>query len=160
MPATNPPTQSTKVLSDREVVITHEFDAPAAKVFAAYTDPKQVPQWWGSPKGALTVDRMDVRPGGGYRFLQRKPDGSTMASVGTYLEVKPVTRLVYTFQVEGQPGAPVVTTVDLAEAAGATTLTLTIEFPSKEARDVAVQYGAHGGAQAALKALAGFVEAA
>lgn len=155
-----PATPTTKPLSDRACQITQALRAPAAKVFAAYTDPKQVPQWWGSPKGALTVDRMDVRPGGGYRFLQRKPDGSTMASLGSYLEVKPVTRLVYTFQVEGQPGAPVVTSVDLAEAGGVTTLTLTIEFPSKEARDVAVQYGAHGGAQAALKALASFVEAA
>ncbi|HJQ93400.1 MAG TPA: SRPBCC domain-containing protein [Candidatus Thermoplasmatota archaeon] len=148
-----------KMLPDRTIALRHAFRSPAAKVFAAYTDPKQVPQWWGFPKGSLQVDRMDVRPGGGFRFLQRMPDGTTMASVGSYLEVKPVTRLVYTFQVEGQPGAPVTTTVELAEMAGATTLTLTIEFPSKEACDAAVQYGAVGGAKAAMETLARFLEA-
>jgi uncharacterized protein YndB with AHSA1/START domain len=154
------PTPNPNPVSDRAIVLTHTFRAPAAKVFAAYTDPKQVEQWWGFSTGSLQVERMDVRVGGGYRFLQRMPDGSTMASGGSYLEVKPVTRLVYTFQVEGQPGAPVTTTVDLAEGAEGTTLTLTLEFPSKEARDAAAQYGAAGGAKAALKQLESFLEAA
>ena len=152
-------TPTTKVLSDRAFAVTHTFRAPAARIFAAYTDAKQVPQWWGFPKGSLQVERMDVRNGGGFRFLQRMPDGSTMASSGSYLEVKPVTRLVYTFKVEGQPGAPVTTTVELVEAAGVTALTLTIEFPSKEAHDTAMQYGALGGAKAALAALAAYLGA-
>lgn len=145
------------VLSDREIRIEHTFRSPAAKVFAAYTDPKQVAQWWGSPKGRFQVDRMDVRTGGGFRFLQTLPDGSTMASSGSYVEVRPVTRLVYTFHIEGQPGAPVTTSVDLAETPAGTVLTLTLEFPSREARDAAAQYGASGGAKAALLALARFL---
>ena len=149
-------TTKTKVLSDRAFALTHTIRAPAAKVFAAYTDPKQVAQWW-DPTGGLQVERMEVRLGGGYRYVKRMPDGSTMVFIGSYLEVNPVTRLVYTFQVEGQPGSPVTTTVELAEAAGRTTLTLTTEFPSKEERDAAVQYGAVGGAKAALVQLARFL---
>ena len=151
-------TKTTKP-SDRAFVLTRTLRAPAAKIFAAYADPKQLPQWW-DPKGGLRVERMDVRVGGGYRFIQRTPEGGTMAFVGSYLEVKPVTRLVYTFQMEGQPGAPVTTSVDLAEAAGTTTLTLTLEFVSKEALAVAVQYGAVGGAKSALEALAAFLGSA
>jgi uncharacterized protein YndB with AHSA1/START domain len=149
-------TTKTNVLSDRAFSLTHTFRAPAAKVFAAYTDPKQLAQWW-DPTGGLQVERMEVRAGGGYRYVKRLPGGGTMAFIGSYLEVEPVTRLVYTFQVEGQPGSPVTTTVELAEAAGTTTLTLTTEFPSKQERDAAVQYGALGGAKAALLQLAAFL---
>ncbi len=149
-------TPTTKVVSDRAFTVTHTFRAPAARIFAAYTDPKQVPQWWDT-KGGLLVERMEVRVGGGYRYLKRLPDGTTMTFIGSYLEVKPVTRLVYTFQVEGKPGSPVTTTIELAEVAGATTLTLTTEFPSKQERDVAVQYGALAGAKAALNSLAAFL---
>jgi uncharacterized protein YndB with AHSA1/START domain len=153
-------TASKTALSDREVQLQHTIRAPAAKVFAAYTDPKQVPQWWGHPKGTLKVDRMDVRVGGSYRFLQPMANGQTLVSVGSYVEVKPVTRLVYTFQVEGQPGAPVTTIVELAESAGQTTLTLTLQFASRETKDMAVQYGAAAGAKGALHQLAQFVEGA
>jgi uncharacterized protein YndB with AHSA1/START domain len=153
------PTPTTTAISDREVRLVHTFRAPAARIFAAYTDPKQVPQWWGYPKGSLSVASMDVRVGGSYRFLQKWPDGRTMASIGSYLEVEPPTRLVYTFQIEGQPGTPVTTVVDLAEAEGKTTLTLTLRFGSKEAKDMAVQYGAVAGAKGAFLQLAEFVEA-
>jgi uncharacterized protein YndB with AHSA1/START domain len=149
----------TKRLADRTIALTHTFGVPAAKVFAAYTDAKQVAQWWGFPKGSLKVDRVDVRPGGGFRFTQSLPDGRTLVSTGSYLEVKPVTRLVYTFKMEGMPGEPVTTTIELAEDAGRTTLTLTIEFPSKEAKDMAAKFGASAGAKASLLSLAEFLGA-
>lgn len=150
-------TPAKTVLSDREIRIEHTFRAPAARVFAAYTDPKQVPQWWGFPPGSLQVESMDVRVGGGFRFLQRLPDGTTLASRGSYLEVRPVTRLVYTFQMEGMAGDPVKTTVDLAERDGGTALTLTLEFPSREVRDVAMRHGAAAGAKASVLSLAKFL---
>lgn len=152
-------TSNKTILADREIQLSRTFRAPAAKLFAAYTDPKQVPEWWGYPKGSLKVDRMDVRTGGSYRFLQTWPDGRVMASIGSYVDVKPVTRLVYTFQIEGQPGAPVTTVVDLAESGGQTTLTLTLQFATKEAKELAMQYGAAAGAKGALHQLAAFVEA-
>jgi uncharacterized protein YndB with AHSA1/START domain len=140
-----------RVLSDREFAIEHTFHAPAAKVFAAYTDPETLPLWWAPPGGTIAVERMDVRPGGSYRFVQRA-HGQEMVFVGTYVEVKPVTRLVYTFAVEGQ-GNEVTATIELKERDGVTHATLTNRFVSKEARDTMVKYGAEAGARAAWNQL-------
>lgn len=141
-------------LSDREFVLEHTFHAPAAKVFAAYVDPKLIAQWWAPKGGAIRVDTMDVRPGGAWRFVQRNPNGPETVFGGTYLEVKPVHRLVYTFQVEGQPGGPLTATVDLKESGGVTRLTLTNLCPTKEVRDAMVNYGAAAGAKVAWDRLA------
>jgi uncharacterized protein YndB with AHSA1/START domain len=146
----------TDTLADRTFTVKRTMRAPAAKIFAAYTDPLQVPQWWG-PKGDLRVEGMDVRPGGTFRYLQKGPDGRTVTYVGSYLEVKPVTRLVYTFKMEGQPGQAVITTVDLAEDAGATAVTVTLEFSSKEALEAAAKFGAMAGAKWALDNLARYL---
>lgn len=147
------PQASARVISDREFVLEHVFRAPAAKVFAAYTDPKLVPQWWSGRPGAVRVETMDVRPGGAWRYVQRMPNGHEMAFFGTYLEVTPVTRLVYTFATEGQPGE-IRATVELAEHDGETRLTLTNLCPSKEARDAMLKYGAAAGAKVAWDRLA------
>jgi uncharacterized protein YndB with AHSA1/START domain/catechol 2,3-dioxygenase-like lactoylglutathione lyase family enzyme len=150
---TNPRPQ-TQVLSDREFVLTHTFRAPAAKVFAAYTDPKLLPLWWGRKGGTLRVEAMDVRPDGHYRFHQSMPNGQSAVYSGTYLEVSPVSRLVYTFQVEGQT-PPLTATVELSETGdGSTVLTLTNLCASKEVRDSMVQFGAAAGAKAAWDQLA------
>ena len=140
--------------SDREFVLEHTFHAPAAKVFAAYVDPKLVAQWWAPKGGSIRVDAMDVRPGGKWRFVQRNPNGPEMVFTGTYLEVKPVHRLVYTFQVEGQPGGPLTATVDLKETGGTTRLTLTNLCATKEERDAMVKYGAVAGAKVTWDRLA------
>jgi uncharacterized protein YndB with AHSA1/START domain len=141
-----------RTVSETEFSIEHTFHAPAAKVFGAYTDPKILPRWWAPPGGALTIDHMDVKPGGSYRFIQ-EAYGRKMAFVGKYLEVRPVTRLVYTFLAEGQ-GYEVTTTVELSERDGVTHAVMTNRWPSKEARDTAVQYGAERGARASWEQLA------
>jgi uncharacterized protein YndB with AHSA1/START domain len=133
--------------SEREFVVEHHFQAPAAKVFAAYTDPHLLAQWWAPKGGSLAVETMDVRPGGAYRFVQREPNGQQLVFVGRYLEVNPVTRLVYTFGVEGQ-GNEIRATVDLKESQGKTSLRLTNLCASKEVRDMMLQYGAEAGARA------------
>lgn len=147
-----------RTLSESEFAIEHTFHAPAAKVFAAYTDPHVLPRWWAPPGGSLAVERMDVRPGGSYRFVQ-EAHGRRMVFHGIYLEVKPVTRLVYTFVVEGQ-GNEVTTTVELTERGGVTHAVMTKRFPSKEVRDTALKYGAEAGAKAAWDALARALEVA
>lgn len=147
--------QSKQVL-ERGFSIEHTFRAPAAKVFGAYTDPKLVPQWW-APKGtSMTVESMDVREGGSYRYVMQQPDGTKMVFKGRYLEVTPVTRLVYTFMVEGQ-GGEVTTTIELSETPAGTVMKLTNLFASKEERDVAMQYGAEAGARSAMGALDAFL---
>ncbi|MCA1812047.1 MAG: SRPBCC domain-containing protein [Halobacteriales archaeon] len=147
-------TGSLRAVSDREFVLEYTFDAPAARVFAAYTDPKLVPLWWANKGSSIRVDRMDVRPGGEWRFVQRSGDGPEMAFRGVYREVKPVTRLVYTFVAEANPGREIVATVELAERDGKTHLTLTNLCGSKEERDGMVQYGAEAGARVAWDRLA------
>ncbi len=151
-----PAHQATKVLSDREFALTHEFDASASKIFAAYTDPKQVPKWWVAKGASMRVDKMDVRPGGSWRFVQHAADGREMVFRGDYLEVKPVTRLVYTFQAEGQPNV-VTTTVELREAGGKTHATLTFLAETKELLDTMLKYGAEAGARAAWKQLEAYL---
>jgi uncharacterized protein YndB with AHSA1/START domain len=92
-------------VSDREVKIERVFDAPRDLVFRAYTDPGLIPRWWGPGYLTTTVEQMDVRPGGTWRYVQRDPDGNEYAFHGEYREVDPPARLVSTFEFEGAPGA-------------------------------------------------------
>ena len=120
--------------SDREVVVTRTFDAPARLVFEAWSRPELFKRWW-VPKSmgmSLRSCEMDVRVGGKYR-LAFEPDG--FAFFGTYLEVTPPSRLVWSNE-EGGEGGPV-TTVTFEEKAGQTLLVLRELYPSKEALDAA-----------------------
>ena len=146
------PIAEARELSDREFTMERTFRAPMAKVFAAYTDPNLLPRWWPPRGGSLKVEAMDLRPGGGYRFVQRDASGRTVVVVGTYLEIVPVTRLVYTFGFEGQ-GNGITATVELSESGGETLLRLTNLCESRTARDMALRYGADTGARAAWSRL-------
>lgn len=121
--------------SDREIVSERVFDAPRERVFAAYTDPELIPQWWG-PRGTTTiVDEMDVRPGGAWRFVNRGPDGEESGFRGTYREVTPPERIVQTFEWEGMPGHVMVDTATFDDLGGRTKLTVTSLFHTSEERD-------------------------
>lgn len=120
--------------SDREVVVTRAFNAPARIVFEAWTTPELFKQWW-VPKSMGMVLRsceMDVRVGGRYR-LEFEPDA--LAFFGTYSEVTPHSRLVWTNDEGGDGGS--VTTVTFEEKDGKTLLVLHELYPSKEALDAA-----------------------
>ena len=119
--------------SERELVVTRTFNAPARIVFEAWTKPELFKQWW-VPKSLgmfLRSCEMDVRVGGKYR-LEFEPDA--MAFFGTYLEVTPHSRLVWTNE-ESDEGS--VTTVTFAEKGGKTLLVMHELYPSKEALDAA-----------------------
>ena len=119
--------------SEREVVITRTFDAPARIVFEAWTQAELFKQWW-VPKSfgmvLLSCD-MDVRVGGGYRLVFKHGD-STMAFFGKYIEVTPPSRLAWTNE-ESAEGA--VTTVTFEDKGGKTLLVVQETYPSKEALD-------------------------
>jgi uncharacterized protein YndB with AHSA1/START domain len=120
--------------SDREVVVTRTFDGPARIVFEAWTKPELFRRWW-VPKSmgmALRSCEMDVRVGGTYRLVF-EPDG--VAFFGTYLEVTPNSRLVWTNDEGGGDGP--VTTVTFEERGGRTLLVMHELHPSKEALDAA-----------------------
>jgi uncharacterized protein YndB with AHSA1/START domain len=120
--------------SERELVVTRTFNGPARIVFEAWTKPELFRRWW-APKSmgmSLLSCEMDVRVGGKYR-LEFEPDA--MAFFGTYLEVTPHSRLVWTNE-EGGEGGPV-TTVTFEDKGGKTLLVLHELYSSKEALDAA-----------------------
>jgi uncharacterized protein YndB with AHSA1/START domain len=119
--------------SDREVVVTRTFDAPAHIVFEAWTKPELIQRWWvpRSMDMSLLSCEMDVRVGGKYRFVF----GEGMEFFGRYLEVIPHSRLVWTNEEGGEDGS--VTTVTLEEKGGKTLLVMSELYPSKEALDAA-----------------------
>ena len=119
--------------SERELVVTRTFNGPARLVFEAWTQAELFRQWW-VPKSmgmSLLSCEMDVRVGGTYR-LEFEPEG--MAFFGTYLDVTPHSRLVWTNE-ESDEGS--VTTVTFAEEGGKTLLVMHELYPSKEALDAA-----------------------
>lgn len=149
---------TSRAASEREIVVERTIHAGPERIFGAYTDPQLVQRWWPPPGSSLRIEQMDVRPGGRYRYVQRMADGRELVYVGDYLEVQPHSRLVYTFEVEGQ-GNPVTTTVELRGQGESTRVTLTNLCASKEIREMMVKYGAEAGAKAALGQLARLVEA-
>ena len=118
--------------SDREVLVTRTFNAPARIVFEAWTKPELMKRWW-VPKSmnmALISCEMDVRVGGKYRFVF----GEGMEFFGRYTEVIPNSRIVWTNE-EGGEDAASITTVTFEEKDGKTLLVMTELYPSKEALD-------------------------
>jgi len=140
--------------SDREIAGTRVLDAPPELVFKAYTDPELIPQWWGPRRYTTTVDKMDVRPGGVWRFVQRAADGGEHAFNGVFREIVPPKRLVYTFNYEGTPGHEAVETVTFEEAErGKTTITDHVLFATREDRDGMLNSGMEEGAAESIERL-------
>ncbi len=148
MTATESGTLIVTTPSDREVVATRVFDAPRELVWKAYTEPEHLQQWMLGPAGwTMPVCEMDLRPGGAYRFVWRKEDGTEMTITGTVREVEAPERMVSTEEWGGDwPEA--LNTIDFAEDDGRTTLTTTTVYPSKEARDAALGTGMTDGMSA------------
>ncbi|HVO56635.1 MAG TPA: SRPBCC family protein [Dongiaceae bacterium] len=130
--------------SDRELIVTRTFDAPARVVFEAWRNPELFKRWW-VPKSAgmsLVSCEMDVRTGGGYRLVFRHPAfEQPMAFFGTYKEVTPHQRIVWTNE-ETDQGA--VTTVTFEENGGKTLLTLHELYPTNAALEEALAGSAEG----------------
>src|SRR5688572_18310955 len=123
--------------SDRELVVTRTFNAPARIVFEAWTKPELFKQWW-VPKSMgmfLRSCEMDVRVGGGYRLVFGEDASHTDQFFGRYIEVTPHSRLVWTNDESGDDGP--VTTVTFEEQGGKTLLVIHELYPSKEALDAA-----------------------
>jgi uncharacterized protein YndB with AHSA1/START domain len=135
--------------SDVEIVGSRIMDAPPDLVFKAYTDPELIPQWWGPRRYATVVDKLDLRPGGSWRFLNRGADGAEHWFNGVYREIVPPHRLVYTFNYEGAPGGEVIETVTFEQVEGGKTrMTDHMRFASRADRDGMLSSGMEeGGAE-------------
>ncbi len=133
--------------SDREVVVTRQFNAPRNLVWDAHTKPELVKRWLLGPDGwSMPICEIDLRVGGAYRYGWRNDaDGNEFGFEGVHREIVNHERIVTTERFVGPPGDmppdEAVNTLVLTEAHGRTTLTLTMLFASKEARDGAVATG-------------------
>jgi uncharacterized protein YndB with AHSA1/START domain len=131
--------------SERELVTTRKFNAPARILFRAWTTPELFQRWWVPKSFGMTLlsYEADVRVGGRYRLVFSHPAApEPMAFFGTYLEVTPHSRLVWTNEEVGESGQ--VTTVTFEERDGQTLLVVHDLYPSKEALDEAIASEATG----------------
>ena len=115
------------------------------------TDPELIPRWWGPKYLTTSVDRMEVRKGGVWRYVQTDGAGDRYAFNGVYHEVTPSERLVYTFEFEGMPGHILLETVTFEEHDGKTFLTDQSVFQSVADRDGMLSSGMEGGASESME---------
>jgi uncharacterized protein YndB with AHSA1/START domain len=139
--------------ADTQILITREFDAPKELVYKAYTTPELVRRWWHANRGEMKVCDIDLRVGGGWRFVMEAPNYGEVAFHGEYREIVPNERIVATEVFEPYPDAEAVDTLTLSEQDGRTLLTLLVEHQTKEARDAHVESGMEDGLQDALDLL-------
>jgi uncharacterized protein YndB with AHSA1/START domain len=148
--------------SDPRVMIgTREFDAPRDLVYAVFTDPKHLAQWWGPNGFTTTTLSFDMRPGGVWRFVMHGPDGRDYQNRITYEEVVPPQRLVYRHG-GGEDVEPVHfrQTITFEDLGGRTRIIWRGDFPSAAERDRVIrEYGANTGLVQTLARLEQYVSA-
>lgn len=149
----NTGTLSVSTPTDLEIVMTRVFDAPRALVYEAFSKPELLRQWFGPRGWSLAVCEVDLRVGGGFRFVLRGPDGKEMGMRGTYLELAPPERSVHLESFDDYPGESQVTSL-FVETSGQTTLTVTVLYPSKQVRDAVIHSGMEHGAAESYDRLA------
>lgn len=131
--------------TDLEILSERIFDAPRERVFAAWTDAELIPKWWGLRSTETIVDQLDLRVGGAWRFVERMEDGTEIGFRGSYREVVPPERLVYSFEWEGMPGHVSVDILTFEDLDGRTKLTARTLFHTVEDRDGMIESGMEKG---------------
>ena len=139
--------------TDEQILITREFDAPKELVYKAWTTPELVRRWWHANRGEMTTCEIDLRVGGGWRYVMVTPDGFEVGFHGEYREIVPNERLVSTEVYEGMPDGEALDTLTLTEVDGRTTLEILVEHQSKEHRDAHIASGMEDGMQDAMDLL-------
>ena len=145
--AANSQTFTVTTPSDHEIRMTRLFDAPRHLVFEAMTKPEHVRRWWGCLGDGYSVPvcEIDLRPGGRWRFVNRHPKGE-VAFHGEYREITPPSRLVFTEIFEDFPDTVSVVTTEFADENGKTRMTATVQYPSRDVRDMVIASGMSTGA--------------
>ena len=154
----NPGNLKLTTRGDREIVMTRDFNAPRTLVFDAFTKPELLKQWLLGPPGwTMPVCEIDLRVGGAYRYVWRQiSDGQEMGMGGVFREIAAPERVVTTekFDEAWYPGEAVGTLV-LVEHGGITTITQTLLYQSREARDAVLKSGMEKGVGASYDRLDG-----
>jgi uncharacterized protein YndB with AHSA1/START domain len=145
--------------ADRQMVITRTIDAPRALVWQAWTQPQHIAAWWGPDGFRTTIHEMAVAVGGVWRFIMHEPDGTDYPNRIVYREIVEPERLVYDHD-DDSPN-PIISfrsTVTFENMGGRTTVTMRAVFPTKEAREAALKFGAEEGGKQTLARLDGHVK--
>jgi uncharacterized protein YndB with AHSA1/START domain len=139
-----------------DIVMTRALNAPRTMVFDAFTKSELVKRWLLGPDGwTMPICEIDLRVGGNYKYVwRRESNGKEMVMYGTYKEVLAPERIVSTekFQDPWYPGEAI-TSLQLVEQAGRTTVTQTMHLPNREARDGILKSGMESGVEASYKRL-------
>lgn len=123
------------------------FNAPPELVFKAHTDADLMRRWWGQKSSITTIDKLEARAGGQWRFVDHTDDGSEYAFHGVFHEVTSPERIVWTFEFEGMPGHVILETMTFEALAGNKTRLVTASiYQSVEDRDTMIAYGMEEGA--------------
>jgi uncharacterized protein YndB with AHSA1/START domain len=144
--------------SERELVVSRTINGPARIVFEAWTKPELFKRWWVPKSSGLSLIscEIDVRVGGKYRLVFKHPAApEPMAFFGSYIEVTPSSRIVWTN--DEQPEGATITTVTFEEQGGKTLVTLCELYPTKKALDDAIASGSTGGMPEQLEQLEDFI---
>jgi uncharacterized protein YndB with AHSA1/START domain len=137
-----------------QFVITREFDAPRDLLFRAYTDPELLVQWLGPRALTMTIDRLEARDGGTWRFIHRDADGNEFGFHGVHHGTpSPDNGIVRTFEFEGFPGYVSLETLTFEERGHKTVARTNVVFQSVEARDGHLQSGMEGGFNESMERL-------
>jgi uncharacterized protein YndB with AHSA1/START domain len=133
--------------------MSRSFDAPRTLVFEVHSKAEHLKRWWGPRKYDMPVCEIDFRPGGAWRMVHWA-DGEEYAFRGTFLEIIPPEKIVWTFEFEGMPGHVATETMTLTERDGKTNITTHSLYSSREDRDAMLQSGMEEGASESYDRLA------
>lgn len=146
--------------SEREIVVTRTFNAPAQLVFDFHTKPEHLQKWLLGPPGwSMPICEVDLRVGGAYRYVWRSDDGSREFGVrGKFQEITAPVRIVNTETMDGAHGDALVT-LALVQSGASTTLSTTIQFATQAERDQALESGMTDGMSASYDRLEEYMHA-
>jgi uncharacterized protein YndB with AHSA1/START domain len=138
--------------TDRTIRVERIFNATRERVWKAYTDPKLLAQWWGRGN-QLVIERYEFERGGHYRFVEHSDHG-VHGFEGRYREIKPMEQISMTFEWDGMPGYPAVSTAEFVDLGdGRTKVVSTMQFYTPEERDGTLRSGMEGGMNESYAAL-------
>jgi uncharacterized protein YndB with AHSA1/START domain len=152
------PKRYTMKVTDRTIMQVCTLNAPVARVYKVYTDPKSIPKWWGPKWLTTTVEKMDVSVAGRWKYVQKDKDNNVFSFNGIYTRIVPNKELTYTFEFEGTAGHVLVEHVQFDTVRGKTRVTVTTVFENNEDRDGMINAGMEEGSMDSWDQLAGLVE--
>lgn len=150
----NTGTLRVELSGENEVTLIRSFQAPVTLVFDAFSRPELLRRWFGPRGWSLAECQVDLRVGGGFRFVLLGPAGQRMGMRGVYREIQAPYRSVHVESFDDFPGADSIVTAEFTEVDGVTTLRARVEYPNQQVRDAVIASGMEHGAAESYDKLA------